>query len=137
VGEADVADVPAGPGSANGLHHRLLGAYGLDDRVGAEPIVELLDCRDARVVALGHDVRGAVLAGQLLPRLMSAHGDDALGAELLRSEHTQEADGTIADDGDALAGPHLRHHRADQLLFDVLRYGGEERPIRSRMSTTM
>src|SRR5438105_1856914 len=32
VTDADVADVPAGPGGADGLHHRLLGADGFDHR---------------------------------------------------------------------------------------------------------
>ena len=63
VGDADVADVPAGAGGADGLHHRLLGADGLDDRVRAEPVGEVLDPGDAVVAALGDDVGGAELAG--------------------------------------------------------------------------
>src|SRR5947209_16313672 len=36
VCDADVADVAAGPGGADGLHHRLLRADRLDDRMRAE-----------------------------------------------------------------------------------------------------
>src|SRR6266571_2659032 len=43
VSDADVADVPARPGGANGLHHRLLGADCLDHRVCTEPTREFLD----------------------------------------------------------------------------------------------
>ena len=48
VADADVADVAAGPGGADGLHHRFLGADRLDDRVRAEAAGELLDPFDAR-----------------------------------------------------------------------------------------
>src|SRR5664280_156546 len=66
VGDADVADVPTGPGGADGLHHRLLGADGLYDRVRAEPVGELLDLGDAVVAPGGDDVGGAELPGQSL-----------------------------------------------------------------------
>jgi hypothetical protein len=59
VGDADVADVATGPGGADGLHYRLLGADRLDDAVRAEPVGEVLDPGDA-VAALGDDV-GVVL----------------------------------------------------------------------------
>jgi hypothetical protein len=39
VGDADVADVAAGTGGTDRLHHRLLGADGFDDRVRAEAAV--------------------------------------------------------------------------------------------------
>ena len=68
MGDADVADVPAGPGGADGLHHRLLGADRLDDRVRAEPVGEVLDPGHALVAAFGDDVGGAELPGQRLPR---------------------------------------------------------------------
>src|SRR5712691_12704319 len=76
VSPADVADVPAGAGGADGLHHRLLGADGLDDRVRAEPAGELLDLRHALIAALGDDVGRAELAGELLAGLVPAHRDD-------------------------------------------------------------
>jgi hypothetical protein len=37
VQDPDEADVPARPGGADGLHHRLLVTDRLDYRVGAEP----------------------------------------------------------------------------------------------------
>ena len=64
MGDADVADVPAGAGGADGLHHRLLGADGLDRGVGAEAVGEVLDLGDALVAALGDDVGGAELASR-------------------------------------------------------------------------
>ena len=67
VVDADVAQVPAAAGGADGLHERLLGADRLDDRVRAEPAGQLLDLRDALVAALLDDVGGAVEAGELLP----------------------------------------------------------------------
>ena len=67
VGDADVADVAAGPGGADGLHHRLLGADGLDDGVRAEAVGEVLDAGDALVAAFLDDVGGAELEGELLP----------------------------------------------------------------------
>ena len=80
-----------------------LGADRLDHRVRAEPIGQLLDPRHAFVAALGHDVGRAELAGKLLPRLVSAHRDDALGAQLLRGQHRAQADRAVADDRDRLA----------------------------------
>src|ERR671935_111957 len=62
VGDADVADVTAEPGGADGLQHRLLGADGLNGRVRAEAVGELLDRRHARVAALGDDLARAELA---------------------------------------------------------------------------
>lgn len=65
MGHAHVADVAAGPSCADGLHHRLLRADGLDDGVGAEPVGELLDPCDTFVAALDNDVGGAKVAGEL------------------------------------------------------------------------
>ena len=73
VGDADVADVPAGSYRGDGLHHRFAGADGLDDRVGAESAGEVLDPCRALVAAFFDDVGGAELAGQLLAWLVSAH----------------------------------------------------------------
>jgi hypothetical protein len=106
VGDPDVADVPARPAGADGLHHRLLGADDLDDRMRAEPVGQVLDARHPLGAALDDDVGGAELPGQLLPRLVAAHRDDPLGTELLRREDAEQADGTVADhpDGPARAG---------------------------------
>jgi hypothetical protein len=53
VGEPDVADVPAGAGGPDGLHHRLLGADRLDHGVRAQAVSEDLDAGDTLVAALG------------------------------------------------------------------------------------
>ena len=49
-----------------------LGADGLDDRVGAEPVGEVLDAGDAVVAALLDDVGGAELPSELLACLVAA-----------------------------------------------------------------
>src|SRR5215213_9629982 len=51
VSDAYEADVAAGACGVDGLHHRLLGADGLDHGVRAEPVRELLDRSDAGVAA--------------------------------------------------------------------------------------
>src|SRR5829696_9048265 len=84
VGDTDEAHVTARPGGVDRLHHGLLGADGLDDRVGAEPAGEFLDPGDAVVAALGDDVGCTEFAGQRLAVGVAAEGDDPLGAELLR-----------------------------------------------------
>ena len=80
MSDPDEADVPALASGADGLHHRLLGAHCLDHRVGAKPVGEFLDLGHALVAALCNDLSRAVLAGQLLPWLVAAHGDDPLRA---------------------------------------------------------
>ncbi len=107
VGDADEADVAAGAGGVDGLHHGLLGADGLDDRVGAEAAGELLDLRDALLAALLDDVGGAELAGQRLAVRVPAEGDDAFGAELPGGEDAEQAHGAVTDDRDGLAGSGL------------------------------
>src|SRR5204862_3619066 len=59
VRDADEADVPAGAGGVERLHHRLLRTDRLDDRVGAEPVGHLLDALNPGVAALLDDVGGA------------------------------------------------------------------------------
>ena len=103
MGDADVADVPAGAGGADRLHHRLLRPDRLDHRVRAEPVGEFLDLRHAVVAALLDDVGRAELAGKLLARLVTAHGDDPVRAELLGGKHAEQPDRTVTDDGDRLA----------------------------------
>ena len=71
------------------------------------PSVRSLISRDALVAALGDDVGGAELQGELLARLVAAHRDDPLGAQLLGGQDAEQADRAVADDGDGLAGPHL------------------------------
>src|ERR1700733_5592455 len=125
VGDSEVADVAAGPGRADGLHHRLLGADGLDDRVGTVPASHLLDARDGFVAALGDDVGGAVLERQLLARLVPAHRDDPRRAELPRGEHGEQANRAITDDRDRLARPDVGGRRAEPPGAEHVR-GGEQ-----------
>jgi hypothetical protein len=75
--------MPARASGADGLRHRLLGADGLDDRVRAEPVREVLDAGDALVAAFGDDVGRTEVQGELLPGLVAAHRDDPLGATVL------------------------------------------------------
>src|SRR5207244_4434832 len=102
VTDADEADVAAGPGGADGLHHRLLSADGFDHGVGAKAVGEVLDPGDAVVAALGDDVGGTELPGELLARGVAAHRDDPLGAELLCCHHAKQPNRAVADDGDGL-----------------------------------
>ena len=62
------------------------------------PLVISLIRAIAFVTTFRHNVRGAELAGELLPRSVTAHGDDSLGAHLPGREHAQKADRAIADD---------------------------------------
>ncbi len=127
VGDADVADVAAGPDGADGLQHRLAGADGLDDRVHAEPAGEFLDPGDAFVAAFFDDVGGAELAGELLAGLVAAHDDDPLGAELPGGEHPEEADGAVTDDGDGLARADLGGDGAEPAGAEHVGRGEEAR----------
>ena len=83
VRHANVTHVAARTCGLNRLHHRLLRANTLQDRISANAIVQFLDSRNAFITALGHDIRGAKFACELLPRLMTAHRDDPLGTHLL------------------------------------------------------
>jgi len=74
VGDAHVADVAALAGGADRLHHRLLGTDRFQRAVDTEPAGELLDASHALIAALGDDVGGAVLEGELLAGLVTAHG---------------------------------------------------------------
>ena len=104
-GDADEARrAPPGPrggsawfiaSSSRRLHHA----------VGAEAVGELLDRGNALVAARFDDVGGAELAGQALPALVAAHGDDPLGPEPLGGEHGAQPDRAVADHGDRLARP--------------------------------
>jgi len=107
MSDADEADVPAWPGGADGLHHRLLRADCLDHRVCAEPAREFLDPRHALVPSLLDDVGRAELEGELLSWFVAAHGDDPFRAEVVRGQHGEQADGAITDHGNGLAGAGL------------------------------
>ena len=90
------------------LHHRLLRANTLQNRVRTDSIGQLLDAGDAFIAALGHDVGRAELACELLPRLVTAHRDDPFRAHLLGGEHTEQADRAVTDHHDRLARLHVR-----------------------------
>src|SRR3712207_6718643 len=107
------ADVAAGARGVDGLHHRLLGADGLDHGVRAAPVRELLDRGDAGVAALLDDVGGAVLARQALACVVAAHGDDPLRPELLGSEHGEQPDRAVTHDGYGLARAGFGCHGAE------------------------
>jgi len=102
-----------GPGGVDRLHHRLLGADGLDDRVCAQPAGELLDPGDSGLGALLDDVDGAELTSQRLPVRVPAERDDALGTELLGGQDAEQADGAIADDRYGLSGSGLGGDRGE------------------------
>ena len=107
LGHADAADRATGPHDTEGLLVRRHVADGLQDNVGPEAARQLAYLLDAFVTALRHDIGGTELAAQVGARLVPAHQDDLLGTELLRGEHRQEADRTVADDRDGRAGGHL------------------------------
>ena len=71
------------------------------------PPVSSLIAADAVVAAFGDDVGGAELQRQLLPRLVPAHRDDPLGAQLPGGQHGEQADRAVTDHGDGLAGLHV------------------------------
>ena len=122
---AVTADVASGARRADGLHHRLLGADGLDDRVCPKAVGELLDHGHTVVAAFGDDVGSAEIAREGLPRLVTAHRDDAIGAQLLGGEDGEQADRTVTDDGDRLAGTRLRGNGAEPAGAQHVR-GGEQ-----------
>src|SRR6266404_4558284 len=94
---SSIARYPSAPfaGRTNGLHHRLLSANALQHRIGTDAIGQLLDAGHALVTALGHDVGRAELAGEFLPRLVTAHRDDPLRTHQLCGKHTEKADRTV------------------------------------------
>src|SRR5215208_5284632 len=112
VEHAHEPDVTACPRGADGLHHRLLRADRLDDRVRPETVGELLDPFRALLAALGHDLGRAELPGEPLAGPVPAHRDDPLRAKLLGGEHREQPDGAVADDRHRLARTGLGRHGA-------------------------
>src|SRR5215210_607560 len=78
-----------------------------------ETLCQLLDLGNPFVATLFDDVGRSVLARQTLSWLVAAHGDDPLGAELLRREHGEQADGAVADHCNVLARPDLGGHSTE------------------------
>jgi hypothetical protein len=105
--------VSTGTGGADGLHHRFLNAHRLDHAVRAKPTREVLDRGDAVVAAVGADLGGTELVGQVLAALVAGERDDACGAKLLGREHSEQANSPVTDNGDGLAGLHAGRGRAE------------------------
>jgi hypothetical protein len=61
VSHPDIADMATGTRGMDGLHHRLLGADGLDHRVRAQAVGQILDRRHAILTAFGDNIGGAEL----------------------------------------------------------------------------
>src|SRR5882724_7101953 len=102
VRNADVTNRSARSSATNRLHHGFLRADTFQHGVNADALGQILDAGYPLVAALGHNVGRAKLAGDFLPRCVTAHDNDSLRAHLLRGEHSQEADCAITDDGDCL-----------------------------------
>ena len=69
----------------------------LQHGVRPDAVGEVEDPLLAVLAALGNDVRGAELLGDLLAGLVPRHRDHPLGAELLRREDAAEAHGAVTD----------------------------------------
>src|SRR6185436_15678005 len=82
VRHADEAHVSPLAGSTHRLHHRHLSPDALQHRVCADSIGQLHDPGHALITALGHDVGGAELTGELLPGIVTAHREDPPGSHL-------------------------------------------------------
>jgi hypothetical protein len=95
--------------------------------VGAEPVGERLDPRDAVVAAFGDDVGSPVLQRELLAWFVAAHRDDPLRAQLLGGQHGEQADRAVTDHGDRLAGSDLRRDRTEPAGAEHIRGGQEAR----------
>jgi hypothetical protein len=65
--------------------------------------------------------------GELLPWLVPAHRDDALGAELLGGQHAEQADRTIAHHGNRLARTRVRGDGAEPAGAEYVGQGQEAR----------
>ena len=91
------ADRAARARRLDGLHHGLLSADALEDRVGAYPIGEFLDARNSFFTSFRHDVGRPEVLREFLAFLVPAHGDDPFGAHKFRLEHAEQADCAITD----------------------------------------
>lgn len=77
----------------------------------------LPDAGHAIGAAFRHDVGGAVVQRQVLPRLVAAHGDDASGVHLLRGQHAHQPDRAVADT--ATVEPGCSRAAADGTLQNI------------------
>jgi hypothetical protein len=83
-------------------------ADALEHRVSAEAAGQLADTLDGLLTTLADDIRRAELLAESDSVGMMAEEDDLLGAETSGGDDTAQADGAVADNGDALATPDLR-----------------------------
>ena len=104
VRNPDVADRATGPGRGDRLFHRLLRPHALEHGVGAHAARQFFDARHAFLATLGDYVGRTELSREFLPRFVSAHRNDPFRAHVLRGEHAQQSDGSVADDD----GPRAR-----------------------------
>src|SRR5437879_3344708 len=103
---ADIVDVATGPGGADRLHHRFMGADALQHRICAYTLRHVFNTSYALISAFRHDIGHAEFQSKLLSLFMTAHGDDSLRTLLFRGEDRQEADGSVAHDSNR----HARFH---------------------------
>lgn len=69
---------------------------------------QLVDALDRLAAALGDDIGGAEVLGDVGPGTMAAEDDDLLGPEPVGGEHSTQADSSVADDRDSGPLPHAR-----------------------------
>ncbi len=90
------------------------------------PLVMLLDASNTLIAAFGDDVGGAEVPGEVLAVFVAAERDDPFRAEFTGSQYAEQADGSVADDGDGLAGSCLGGDGREPAGAEHVR-GGEQR----------
>src|SRR5260370_12593305 len=108
VRNADIADVATWSSGADRLHHRLLSADALQNRVCPHTLRQILDAGHTFITALRHDLCRAKLQSELLSFFVPAHGDDPFRAHLPGREHGQQTYGSVAHDNNRHAWLYLR-----------------------------
>src|SRR5437660_5722211 len=108
VRNADIADVATWSSGADRLHHGLLRADALQNRVCPHTLRQILDAGHTFITALLHDVCRAKLESELLSFFVPAHGDDPFRAHLPGGEHGLQTYGSVADDNNHHAWLYLR-----------------------------
>lgn len=95
---SDISHVAAGSRHVHRLHHRLLRTDAFQHRVGTDAVGQVQDSRHSVVATLGNDVGGTEVAGEFLPILVAAHGEDPRGPQLPGRKHAEQADRAVAND---------------------------------------
>src|SRR5260370_22560690 len=108
VRNADIADVATWSSGADRLHHRLLSADALQNRVCPHTLRQILDAGHTFITALRHDLCRAKLQSELLSFFVPAHGDDPFRAHLPGREHGQQTYGSVAHDNNRQPWLYLR-----------------------------